>query len=101
MSYPKYDCFEIHSSFTRIPNFFRACMFLSFSDFEPSTIVELFSTIKGVALPKNLMNILQSSLMFYYIIKVGKGLYLISIIEGESENSIITRVQKISCLNEA
>ena len=70
-----------HSFFVRIPSFCQAWMILSFSDFELRTILTLFLNIKGEASPKNLRNICQSLLMFYYIVKLGKSLYFVSVMQ--------------------
>ena len=67
----------VHSFFKRIPKCFRTSIFLDFSDFEPRIILKLFLNTKGVVSPKILMNIFQSRLMFYYIIKACKSLYFV------------------------
>ena len=59
--------------FLRNPALCRASIFLNFPDFELRIILTLFICIKGVAAPKYSMNIFQSSLMFYYIIKLRKS----------------------------
>ena len=59
-------------------------MSLNFSDFEPRIILKLFLNATGVTSPKNLRNIFQSLLMFYYIIKLKRI----------SESGIRTRIQK-------
>ena len=56
-------------------------LFLKFSDFEPRIILELFLNAKGLPSPKTLRNIFQYFFMFYYIIKLCKSLYLLSIMQ--------------------
>ena len=72
-------------------HFFRASIFLNFPDFEPRSILKLFLNTKGVTSPKRLRNIFQSLLMFYYVIKLRKSLYFVSIMQKYS--SIITVIQ--------
>ena len=67
--------------FIRIPKFFRASIFLNFYGFEPRIILQLFLNTKSVTSPNNFRNIFQSFLMFYYIIKLSKSLYFVSIIQ--------------------
>ena len=61
--------------------FFRASIFLDFSDFEPRIILKLSLNTKGATSPRNFRNIFQSLLMFYYIIKLSKSLYFVSIMQ--------------------
>ena len=65
-----------HSFFERIPKFFPSFNILKC---KPRIILKLFLNAKGVSSPNNLANIFQSSLMFYYIIKLNKSLYFVSI----------------------
>ena len=62
--------------------FFQALIFSNLSDFEPRIILKLFLKNEGVISPKNLRNIYQSLLMFYYIIKLSKSLYFASVIQN-------------------
>ena len=72
----------VHTLFIiRIPTFFRDSILLNFSDFEPRIIFKLFLNTKGVTSPINLRNILQSLLMFCYIIKLSKSLCFVSIMQ--------------------
>ena len=66
-----------------------------------SVILKLFINTKGVASLKNLRNIFQTLLMLYCIIKLSKSFYFASIMQSTSESSIITRIQKNVCLDEA
>ena len=66
----------MHYLFIRMSSFLRI---LKFSDFEPKIIPTLFLNTKGVASPKNLRNVFQSLLIFYYIIKLSKSVYFISV----------------------
>ena len=62
----------------------------------PRIILKLFLNTKGATLPKNLRNMFQSFFMLYYILKLSKTLYFVSIIQTASESSIVNRMQKIS-----
>jgi len=57
--------------------FFLASILVNFSDFKPRIILKFLNT-KGVTSPKNSRNLFQS-LIFYYIIKLDKSLYYVSI----------------------
>ena len=75
--------------FIRIPTFFRASIFLKFSDFGPRSVLKLFLNSKGVGvtfpkgvtIPKNVSSIFHSLLIFYYIIKLSKSLCFVSIMQ--------------------
>ena len=56
-------------------------MFLNFSDFEPRIILKLFFNTKVVTSPKYLMNIFQSYLTIFCIIKLCKSLHFLSIVQ--------------------
>ena len=56
-------------------------MFLNVSDFEPRNILKVFLNTMCLTSPKNLKTIFQSWLTFYYIIKLRRGLYFVSMIQ--------------------
>ena len=62
-------------------NFFPALMFLNFYDFKPRIILKLFLNTDGLTSPKNLRNTFQSLLMLYFIIKLSRSLYFVSIVQ--------------------
>ena len=68
----------MHSFFVRISNI-KASIVLNFSDFEPRNILKLFSNTKVELCLKGKKCRFQSVLIFYYIIKLSKGLYFVSI----------------------
>ena len=67
----------LHSLFIRMPSCLPILNVLKFSDFEPRIILKLFLNTKAVTL----RNIFKLLLMFYYVIKVGKSLYFVSIMQ--------------------
>ena len=60
--------------------FFRVSIFLNLFDFEPRISFKLLINIKVVT-SKNLSNIFQSLLMFYYIIKPSKSVCFVLIMQ--------------------
>jgi len=67
--------------FYKKPSFLPSLNILKFSDFEPRIILKLFLNTKGVISPKYLRNIFQSFLMSYFIIKLSKSYYFVSIMQ--------------------
>ena len=80
--------------------FFPSLNFGKFFWFKPRIILKFLNT-KGVTSPKNSRNLFQSLLIFYYIIKLDKSLYYVSITLKYIWKQYITMIKKFICLNEA